>query len=110
MISSMETMSIERLQILKERIESMSNLHQVEVLRLLVNTEGVSTNENNNGTFINLTGQRHEVVKALEDYSEYVDEQQSHLSTIENEKSRIEEVFFKDNKDIDNIKLAHANA
>jgi hypothetical protein len=101
---------MERLRALKERIEKMSKHHQIEVLRLLVNTDGVCTNENNNGTFINLTGQGCEVVKSLEDYSEYVDEQQSHLSTIENEKSRIEEVFFKDNKDTDNIKLAHANA
>jgi len=95
---------------LKERIENMSKHHQIEVLRLLTNTEGVCTNENNNGTFVNLTGISSEVIKTLEDYSEYVDEQQSHLSNIENEKNRIEETFFKDNKDTDNIKLAHANA
>jgi len=95
---------------LKERIEKMSKHHQIEVLRLLTNTQDVCTNENNNGTFVNLTGQSPEVIKALEDYSEYVDEQQSHLSNIENEKNRIEEAFFKDNKDSDNIKLAHGDA
>jgi hypothetical protein len=91
---------------LKERIEKMSKHHQIEVLRLLTNTPGVCTNENNNGTFINLTGQSAEVIKSLESYSEYVDEQQCHLSNIEDEKNRIEETFFKDNKDTDNIKLA----
>ena len=95
------------LRALKERIENMSKHHQIEVLRLLTNTQGVCTNENNNGTFVNLTGQNPEVIEALENYSKYVDEQQNHLSNIENEKNRIEEAFFKDNKDIDNIKIAH---
>ena len=94
------------LRALKERIANMSTHHQSEGLRLLTNTPGVGTTEHNNGTFINLTGQSTEVIKALETYSEYVDEQQCHLSNIEDEKNRIEETFFKDNKDTDNIKLA----
>ncbi len=101
---------MDKVRVLKEKIENMSKHHQVEVLRLLVNAEGVHTNENNNGTFINLTGQSPEVIKMLDDYSEYVNEQQSHLSNMEDEKNRIEKTFFKDNKDTDNIKLAHANA
>lgn len=95
------------LSILKERIEQMSKHHQIEVLRLLTDTKGVCTNENNNGTFINLTEQSSEVIKSLENYSKYVDEQQNHLSNIEDEKNRIEEAFFKDNKDSDNVKITN---
>ena len=50
---------------LKDRIETMSKYHQVEVLRILSKIPSVKTNENNNGTFINLTEQTPEVINEL---------------------------------------------
>ena len=94
--------------ILKEKIENMSKHHQIEVLRLLSTTDCVCTNENNNGTFINLTEQTTEVIKALEEYSKYVDEQQSHLNSVEVEKEEIKKTFFdKDVKDITSSKIVN---
>ena len=52
--------------ILKERIEKMSKYHHVEVLRILTNTPEVKINENNNGTFINLSEQPTEILNKLE--------------------------------------------
>jgi hypothetical protein len=83
--------------IIKERIENMSKYHQVEVLRILNNNPQVKTNENNNGTFINLTEQSSEIIKTLEKYIEYVDEQQKNLKKIETEKIYIEQNFFTNN-------------
>jgi len=79
---------------LKERIEAMPKYHQIEVLRILNNHISVKTNENNNGTFINLTEQNQEVINELEKYANYVDEQQTHLNKIETEKELIEKTFF----------------
>jgi len=93
--------------ILKEKIENMSKHHQIEVLRLLNSTECVCTNENNNGTFINLTEQTTKVIDALEKYSKYVDEQQSRLNIVEVEKEEIKKTFFKDVKDKANIKITN---
>jgi len=92
-----------KLRLLKERIEKMSKHHQIEVLHIFSQIPEVCLNENNNGTFINLTEQNDDVITKLTNYIKYVDEQQKQLSTIENEKERLEKVFFKDNKEISNI-------
>jgi len=94
------------LQNLKECIENMSKYHQIEILRLLTEMPHVCTNENNNGTFINLTEQSDDVINALEKFTIYVKEQQDQLSLIEDKKTQIKETFFKDNKEMSNIKLS----
>jgi CTP-dependent riboflavin kinase len=88
------TMSLSQL---KERIESMSKYNQIEVLRILKRYEKVTLNENKNGTFINLTEQSPEVINSLENYVNYVTEQQKQLSSVEDEKERIEQTFFSNN-------------
>ena len=72
----------------------MSKYHQIEVLRILTNTPEVKLNENNNGTFINLSEQPIDILNKLEKYANYVDEQQKHLKSIEIEKDEIEQNFF----------------
>ena len=87
------------LQNLKENIEKMSKFHQIEILRILSHSNKVYLNENNNGTFVNLTEQSEDIVNQLKKYVKYVNEQQMQLSIMENEKSRLEKIFCKDNKD-----------
>ncbi len=84
---------------LKEEIEKMSKYHQVEVLRLLNKNTNVTLNENQNGTFINLTSCSDEIISSLRDYCSYVKEQQKTLTSIEKEKQRLEEEYFKDIKE-----------
>jgi CTP-dependent riboflavin kinase len=79
---------------LKERIETMPKYHQIEILRILNNDNSVKKNENNNGTFVNLTEQNKEVLYNLDKYANYVDDQQKHLNKVETEKERIEKTFF----------------
>ena len=86
------------MQVLKERIESMPKFHQIEILRLLKQFPTVYTNENNNGSFINLTELGEPVIKKLMDYSDYVSEQQKQLVNGEIEKNQLEKDFFHDKK------------
>jgi hypothetical protein len=79
---------------LKERIERMEKYHQIEILRILSKFAEVSTNENNNGTFVNLTELSSDIIKELDKYADYVDEQQKLLKKIEKEKEQIEQTFF----------------
>jgi 7,8-dihydro-6-hydroxymethylpterin-pyrophosphokinase len=79
---------------LKERIENMDKYHQIEVLRILSNFPSVKTNENNNGTFVNLTEQTTTVIEDLYKYANYVEEQQKQLKKFETEKDQIEQHFF----------------
>lgn len=94
------------LQLLKERIENMTKYHQVEVLRIFAVTHASRINENNNGTFINLTEVSDITIHRVLEYVKYVDEQTSELEEIESEKSHIQETFFKEDKDNRNIKIA----
>jgi hypothetical protein len=80
--------------VLKERIEHMDKYHQIEILRILNKFSEIKKNENNNGTFINLTELSAEVIKELEKYTDYVDEQQKLLKKIEKEKEQLEQNFF----------------
>jgi hypothetical protein len=79
---------------LKDRIETMSKYHQIEVLRILRKSSSVKINENNNGTFINLTEQTSDVIQELIKYANYVDEQQKQLNIVEREKEHLEQSFF----------------
>ena len=79
---------------LKERIENMQKYHQIEILRILKKFSFIMMNENNNGTFINLTEQSENVIVMLEKYTIYVNEQQQQLNQIEDEKTLIKETYF----------------
>ena len=83
---------------LRDRIESASKFHHIEILRILSKNPSVVLNENNNGTFINLTEQSEEIIKILYAYVNYIDAQQKHLDVIENEKNRIETAYFRGTK------------
>jgi|TARA_B110000285_G_scaffold230365_1_gene296835 signal-transduction protein with cAMP-binding, CBS, and nucleotidyltransferase domain len=90
------------LQTLKGRIEKMPVYHQIEILRIFKESD-ILLNENNNGTFINLTELDNSIIDKLDKYISYVNEQETQLNEIENEKDRIQNTFFKDNKDINNV-------
>ncbi len=93
------------LQELKDRIEKMTKYHQIEILRVLANTSGLSINENKNGTFVNLTEAGVDTIDELLTYVAYVDEQTQQLEKVETAKTQIQETFFKDNKDKRNVKV-----
>ena len=79
---------------LRNKIEKMPTCHQIEILRILDNTN-VNVSENKNGTFINLTEVPEDIIDELRKYTKYVGEQQETLSELEKEKTRIADTFFK---------------
>jgi hypothetical protein len=78
----------ESIHLLKESNEKKPKYHQIEKLRILI-SNSVYLNENNNGTFVNLTELDDKSIQLLEKYAKYVKEQQNHISKIENEKDRL---------------------
>ena len=93
------------LQELKDIIENMTKYHQVEVLRIFADADTSRINENKNGTFINLTEVSDSTIGRVLAYVKYVDEQTSEIEEVEQERSQIQEAFFKEDKDTRNIKL-----
>ena len=83
----------EKLNNIKTIIEQMDKIHHIEILKILIN-EDLKYNENNNGTFINLTELDYNILIKLENYIDYFKKQQSQLVNLEEEKKKIESSFF----------------
>ena len=82
------------LESLKERVERMEKLHQIEVLRILQASKDAQLSENANGVFINMSDLSPETVQKIAAFSVYVDEQLQNLDEMEEEKQRIASTFF----------------
>lgn len=80
---------------LKEKIEELSNFHQIEVLRIL-HDAGITLNENKNGVFINITYLPENVVEKITEYLKYVNSQEYSLNEVEVQKETLRKEFFTD--------------
>lgn len=95
-----EEFTTSKLNYIRDTIEMMNKYHQIEVLRILKNSEGVILNENKNGIYVNLTELDNSVLEELSEYIMYTNNQEKFLSNTEKEKEMYKEKYFtKDNKD-----------
>jgi len=78
---------------LKEGIENMPAVHQVEILRIL-HSKNTHINENKNGVFVNISRLNNDMLKELYDYMKYVIHQEKHLNEIEEQKLTLTKEFF----------------
>lgn len=81
---------------LKDGIENMPVVHQIEILRIL-HAKHTQINENKNGVFVNISKLNNELLQELYDYMKYVINQEKHLNEIEEQKQTLTKEFF-DNK------------
>ena len=79
---------------IKEKIESMSKKHQIDVLKILNDDEYVTLNENNNGVFINLNKLDINILNKLLEFIKYVTNQEIALNSVETIKHDIEKTYF----------------
>ena len=82
---------------IKENIEKMDLVNQIEIFKIL-NDNHVNISENNNGSFINLSTLDKEILLKLQGYIDYFHKQQNNLAYIEDEKVNIKKEFFLSNK------------
>ena len=79
---------------LKDRIEALNQHHQIQILKIMTQCK-VDLTENKNGSFINLTNVDEGTVSKLAEYLSYVDEQETQLNEVENQKTELTKQFFK---------------
>ena len=60
----------------------------------MVRSTKVDLTENKNGSFINLTNVDDAVISKINDYLIYVDEQETQLNEVENQKTELTKQFF----------------
>jgi hypothetical protein len=86
-------MNIINLEKLKKTIEKLSKYHQQEIYKI-IKKSGIDFDENNNGSFINLSQVPTNTVNDLMEYTKYVETQQEDLLIHENEKKTLEKKYF----------------
>ena len=79
---------------IKDRIEGLNQHHQIQILKIMTQYN-VDLTENKNGAFINLTNVDDAVISKITDYLGYVDEQETQLNEVENQKTELTKQFFK---------------
>lgn len=86
---------------LKDGIENMPVVHQIEILRIL-HSKHTQINENKNGVFVNISKLNNELLQQLYDYMNYVINQEKHLNEIEEQKQSLTKEFFENKTHKDN--------
>jgi hypothetical protein len=82
------------LEILKTKIEKMSKNHHIEILKILKKNGNVKLNENKSGVYVNLSFLPKDLVNELENYLNYIEDQETSLVTLENQKEEFKNTFF----------------
>ena len=86
--------SIEKLNSIKQTIESFTKDQQLQILKILKESN-VSLNENSNGTFINMSTLSDEIIEKLDEFIQHIDIQESELNINEMLKDTYKENYFK---------------
>ena len=82
------------IQNLKDKIENLDKYHQIEILRIFkMYSETIKTDENKNGTFINLSNIPDNLIDKLESYLQYVNKQEEKINEIEEQKDEFKQLI-----------------
>ncbi len=100
--------TVSELENIRKTIDKLSKFHHIEILKILKHNN-VMLNENNYGTFVNMSELGDNIIDKILHYIEYTEHQEVQLKTIENEKGRLKSKFFemKDNN-YENAQLLNA--
>lgn len=88
-----QEISVVDLKFIRNSIESMAKINQVEILRILNGFPNIILNENSYGVHVNLTELDSPVIEALKHYITYVQEQENNLLYVETQKNNMKLLF-----------------
>jgi hypothetical protein len=94
------------LEVLKARIEILEQHHHIEILRIITENK-IKLSENKNGVFINMSFLPEHLIKHIQRYLEYIDEQKTSLKTVEYQKEEFKKSFFDEKEDKDNVPISY---
>ena len=84
---------------LKSDIESISKIHHIKILRILLDNK-IKFSENRNGIFVNMNEFNQKTIDDLDQILLYISEQEKTLNDVEKEKSFYQTNYFgNSNKD-----------
>ena len=106
--TSVNTVSPDVLDNIKKNIEKMTKIHQVKVLNIL-SKHACKLNENKSGVYVNMSFLPKDVVDELNDYIQYVAEQEESFNTAEYQKEEFKNSFFVEKEDKDNPTVLYSS-
>ena len=68
---------------MKNKIESMSKTHHIEILKIVKKNPSIKLNENKSGVFINISLLPTDTLDQIKEYLNYIDVQDESLMSIE---------------------------
>lgn len=89
---------MEALKNLRNKIQTLEKIHQLHILKILIENN-IGYTENSNGVFINMVTLNEDVVNSIQKYLDYVSLQEDHLDKVETEKNKYLDEMEKDNKE-----------
>jgi len=89
---------IQELETIKTKIESLSKTHQIEILKIMKKNSKVIINENKNGVFINLSFLPEDVLVDIQEYLNFIHDQEDVLMTLETQKNQFKHDYFMDDE------------
>jgi hypothetical protein len=98
----------EKLEKLKNIIESMSKYHQIEILKIL-SRKLSKINENKSGCYINMSFLPEETINDVEEYLSYIKVQEESLETMEYQKEEFKNAYFIEKENKDNATISYSS-
>jgi hypothetical protein len=89
----MNEINIVELNIIKDAIDKMVKINQVEILRILKKNPKINLNENNYGVHVNLSDLPSSIIQEIKNYINYVNTQEKNLNHIELQKNNMKNLF-----------------
>ena len=86
--------SISELEYIRQLIENMDKYNQVEILKIIYESNQKCINENKYGIHINMTELSNEIIENLNKYIKYVNIQENEINNIEKKKENYINTYF----------------
>lgn len=86
--------SISELEYIRQLIENMDKYNQVEILKIIYESNQKCINENKYGIHINMTELSNEIIEKLNKYIKYVNIQENEINNIEKKKENYINTYF----------------
>ena len=79
---------------IKNNIEMMNKIHQIEILKILKKNPTIKLNENKSGVYVNISFLPQDTITELLEYIDYIKDQESCLKDLEVQKNDFKNTFF----------------
>lgn len=97
---------MDKLENIKLAIEKMNKYHQIEILKVL-SRNLCKINENKSGCYVNMSFLPKETIDELENYINYIEDQEETLVTMEYQKEEFKNAFFIEKENKDNATISY---